>query len=245
MTGGSMADSRSRRGFRRRRVATKSSDAAAGLYLHKRCAALHHRWLQRRWRRFAGAAGALPFSLLLRSLDSLSHRTMASQRDVSWSARKFAPRGFINPREGRAEGWVRAGGEKHGVCCGGKESERGCSEVDGRADQWAPPNRDTARWHGGVWLFGRARSSARDGLAWATRTEVGTGPMVRIRPTSQGEVLSLFYFYFLHFLLFFLISKFQIQIWFWIGTPVLMNTHKNLEWLQIYNFIYLFILPYL
>jgi hypothetical protein len=29
--------------------------------------------------------------------------------------------------------------EVRGVCCGGKESEHGCSEVDGRADQWAPP----------------------------------------------------------------------------------------------------------
>jgi hypothetical protein len=29
-------------------------------------------------------------------------------------------------------------GEVRGVCCGGKESERGCSEVDGRAEQKRP-----------------------------------------------------------------------------------------------------------
>jgi hypothetical protein len=54
----------------------------------------------------------------------------------------------------RVSGWNRGGwepflctevkksaraGEVRGVCCGGKESECGYSEVDGRADQWAPP----------------------------------------------------------------------------------------------------------
>jgi hypothetical protein len=45
--------------------------------------------LERRRRRFTGAAGALPFSLLLCSLDALSHRTMGNQRNASRSERKL------------------------------------------------------------------------------------------------------------------------------------------------------------
>jgi hypothetical protein len=48
--------------------------------------------LERRWHRFAGTTGALSFSLLLHSLDALSHRTMASQRSTYRSERKLRPK---------------------------------------------------------------------------------------------------------------------------------------------------------